>query len=34
MGIVQVKRGKVYVIRDRYGHEFVVGVGMLFKPDS
>lgn len=35
-GIVESKRGrgKVCVIRDRHGHERIVGVGMLFKPDT
>jgi hypothetical protein len=33
-GLVETKRGKVCVIRDRHGFERVVGVGMLFKPES
>jgi hypothetical protein len=33
-GIVEVRRGNMCVIRDRYNHEHVVGVGMLFKPET
>jgi hypothetical protein len=34
VGIIQVKRGKMCVIRDRYNHEWTVAVGMLFKPET
>lgn len=34
MGLVETKRGNMCVIRNRYGHEWIVGVGMLFKPES
>lgn len=34
MGIVEVKRGRVCLIRDTFGHEHVVGVGMLFERRS
>lgn len=30
MGIIEVKRGGMAIIRNGYGHEHVVGVGMLF----
>lgn len=33
-GIIESKRGNMCVIRDRYGHERIVGVGMLFKPET
>lgn len=33
-GIVEVKRKKVCVVRDPYNHDHVVGVGMLFKPET
>lgn len=34
MGLVETKRGNVCVVRDRYGFERVVAVGLLFKPKS
>lgn len=34
MGLVEVKRGEICVIRNRYGHTWEVGVGKLFKPET
>lgn len=33
-GTVETKRRGVCVIRDRYGHESIVEVGMLYKPET
>lgn len=32
MGLVEVKRGNVCVVRNRYGHTWEVEVSRLFKP--
>lgn len=34
MGLVEVKRGSICVVRNRYGHTWEVEMGRLFKPET